>query len=445
MIQRERVQQLNSNSIQDGKYVLYWMQASQRTEYNHALEYAIQMANKYNLPLLVYFGLNPDYPEANERSYLFLLEGLKSVERALHERGIQFAIQPEIPSQGALEMSRECALAIVDRDYLRLQRSWRTYVAASARCPVIQIESNVVVPIQVASSKEEYTAGTFRPRISREMDRFLIPIEPTEPLTQTNLDIPSIDLKDLQRVLAELSIDGSVEGVKWLKGGSEEARALLHTFIARKLDRYDDLRNDPAENHQSCMSPCLHFGQISPLEIALEVLETGSEGAETYLEELVVRRELSMNFVFYNSNYDSIKCLPDWARLTLKQHASDKREYLYSPNQLEQAETHDPYWNAAQIEMVKTGKMHGYMRMYWGKKILEWSTTPSVAYKTALYLNNKYELDGRDPNSYAGIAWCFGKHDRAWKERPVFGKVRYMNARGLERKFDIEKYVQRVG
>ncbi len=445
MIQRERVQQLNSNSIQDGKYVLYWMQASQRTEYNHALEYAIQMASKYNLPLLVYFGLAPDYPEANERSYLFLLEGLKSVERALHDRGIQFVIQQENPSQGVLRMSRECALVVVDRDYLRLQRSWRINVAASARCPVVQVESNVVVPIQVASSKEEYAAGTFRPRISREMDRFLIPIDPTEPMTQVNWDIPSIDLKDPQRVLAELSIDGSVEGVKWLKGGSGEARALLHSFIARKLDRYDDLRNDPAENYQSCMSPYLHFGQISPLEIALEVLETASEGAETYLEELVVRRELSMNFVFYNPNYDSIECLPDWARLTLQQHALDKREYLYSPSQLEQAETHDPYWNAAQTEMVKTGKMHGYMRMYWGKKILEWSKTPSVAYKTALHLNNKYELDGRDPNSYAGIAWCFGKHDRAWKQRPVFGKVRYMNARGLERKFDIEKYVQRVG
>ncbi len=192
------------------------------------------------------------------------------------------------------------------------------------------------------------------------------------------------------------------------------------------------------------MSPYLHFGQISPLYLALKVLETSSAGKDAYLEELIVRRELSHNFVFFNDKYDTFKSLPPWAMRTLNFHRRDKREYIYSLEQFEKAQTHDPYWNAAQQEMVITGKMHGYMRMYWGKKILEWSKNPRTGFKIALYLNNKYELDGRDPNAFAGVAWCFGKHDRAWSERKVFGKIRYMNAAGLKRKFDIEAYVNKI-
>ena len=192
------------------------------------------------------------------------------------------------------------------------------------------------------------------------------------------------------------------------------------------------------------MSPYLHFGQISPLYIALKVLETESLGKDSYIEQLIVRRELAYNFVYYNRNYDTIKCLPPWATATLNVHKRDKREYIYTLEEFENAETHDPYWNAAQKEMVITGKMHGYMRMYWGKKILEWSKNPKAGFDIALYLNNKYELDGRDPNGFAGVAWCFGKHDRAWTERKVFGKIRYMNSNGLKRKFDAEAYVEKI-
>jgi deoxyribodipyrimidine photo-lyase len=191
------------------------------------------------------------------------------------------------------------------------------------------------------------------------------------------------------------------------------------------------------------MSPYLHFGQISPLEIALQVLQSSSQGKESYLDELIIRRELAINYVFYNHNYDSFNGLPQWAQKTLLSHKSDERTYTYSLIQLEKADTHDAYWNAAQREMITTGKMHGYMRMYWGKKILEWSSSPEEAFKTALYLNNKYELDGRDPNGFAGIAWCFGKHDRPWASRPIFGNIRFMSAEGLKRKFDVEKYTQR--
>jgi deoxyribodipyrimidine photo-lyase len=218
----------------------------------------------------------------------------------------------------------------------------------------------------------------------------------------------------------------------------------LDNFIESKLDRFADLRNDPSMEYTSNMSPYLHFGQISPLYIALKVSKTDSPGMESYLEELIIRRELSMNFVYYNPKYQSIDCLPSWALKTLNEHEKDQRNYTYAQMELEEADTHDPFWNAAQKEMVYTGKMHGYMRMYWGKKILEWVQTPREAYHIALYLNNKYELDGRDPNGYTGVAWCFGKHDRAWRERKIFGKVRYMNDKGLQRKFKIDKYVDRV-
>ncbi len=210
------------------------------------------------------------------------------------------------------------------------------------------------------------------------------------------------------------------------------------------MDRYEELKNDPTKECVSNMSPFLHFGQISPLHIALRVSETDSPGKDAYLEELIVRRELSVNFVFYNKNYDAFEGLPEWAKKTLKEHEKDPREYVYTLEELENAETHDPYWNAAQREMTLRGKMHGYMRMYWGKKIIEWSRTPENAFKTAVYLNNKYELDGRGPNGFTGVAWCFGKHDRPWKERPIFGKIRYMNANGLKRKFDADGYVAKI-
>jgi len=241
-----------------------------------------------------------------------------------------------------------------------------------------------------------------------------------------------------------LNIDRSVGKVESFHGGSKQARRLLDNFLINKLDNFARFRNDPNENCVSNMSPYLHFGQICPLYIALKVLETNSGGKNAYLEELIVRRELSHNFVFYNDGYDTFDCLPPWALRTLNFHGRDKREYLYSLEQFEKAQTHDPYWNAAQKEMVVTGKMHGYMRMYWGKKILEWSKDPKTGFNIALYLNNKYELDGRDPNAFAGVAWCFGKHDRAWGERKVFGKIRYMNAAGLKRKFDIEAYVNKI-
>jgi deoxyribodipyrimidine photo-lyase len=229
-------------------------------------------------------------------------------------------------------------------------------------------------------------------------------------------------------------------------GGGSEASKRLADFSKNKLSAYPELRNDPIIDFLSNLSPYLHFGQISPVQVALEVLSADATDAakEAYLEELIVRRELAINYAHFSQNYDSFEGLPDWSKLTLEKHKTDSRQYLYTVEELERGETHDPYWNAAQNQMRITGKMHSYMRMYWGKKILEWTKTPQDAFKTCLYLNDKYELDGRDANGFTGVAWCFGKHDRPWKERPVFGTVRFMNANGLRRKFDADKYVEKV-
>jgi len=445
IIQKERVKVLNKKRIKNGSYVLYWMQASPRSEYNHALEYAISKANELNKPLVTYFGITYSYPEANERHYYFMLEGIKEVQSSLEEKGVKMVIWHKSPEVGAIELSKDASLVVVDRGYLKVQKKWRSYVAKHVNCPFIQVESDVVVPVEEASPKEEYSAATFRPKITKKLDCFLVPLKENYPkVGSLHMDFDSFDVEDVKKAIPSLNIDRSVKKVNEFRGGTRDAKKHLEDFLKHKLDKYPELRNNPTKEYLSNMSPYLHFGQISPLYIALKVLGTDSPGKAAYLEELTVRRELSINFVFYNKNYDSFDGLPEWAKKTLKEHEKDPREYIYSLEELENAETHDPYWNAAHEEMKINGKMHGYMRMYWGKKILEWSKTPEDAFETALYLNNKYELDGRDPNGFTGVAWCFGKHDRPWKERQVFGKMRYMSAKGLERKFDADEYVEKM-
>ena len=443
MIQKERIKALNKKGMKKGAYVLYWMQASQRTEYNHALEFAILKANELRRPLIVFFGITDHFPEANERHYAFMLEGFREVKQSLEKRGIQMVILHKSPEVGAVQLAKKASLAVVDRGYLRIQRQWRNDVANKIDCPLIQVESDVIVPVEEASPKEEYAAATLRPKINKKLIYFLVPLNQREPaIPSLSMDIDSFDIDDIGKAISKLRIDRSVQKVDSFKGGTKEALRHLEVFLEGKLDRFPELRNDPTLDYLSHMSPYLHFGQISPLFIVLKVKQTRSPGIEAFLEELVVRRELSMNFTFYNEKYDSFESIPEWAKKSLRSHQKDKRQYLYRLEELEQAKTHDPYWNAAQREMVVKGKMHGYMRMYWGKKIIEWSKTPEEAFRAALYLNNKYELDGRDPNGFTGVAWCFGKHDRHWGERPIFGNVRYMNDKGLKRKFDADEYVK---
>jgi len=449
VIHERRIQHLNGKQPSDGSYVLYWMQQSQRVRFNHALEYAIRGANASDRSLVVGFGLMDDYPEADERHYSFMLEGLQEVERDLGERKIKFVVRFGAPDDVALELAKRAALVVCDRGYLRHQRRWRERVASEVGCPVVQVESDIVVPVEVASDKQETAARTLRPKIERQRDDFLSGLSPTSPIKDSRrLSITGdVDLSDVPGLLRRLNLDGDVKPVKRLRGGSSKARRRLAAFLRHRLEGYDERRNEPSEWHSSFMSPYLHFGQISPVEIALKVRDArggAEEDHDAYLEELIVRRELAINFVYYHEDYDSYESLPRWARETLGEHRTDPREHVYTRSQLEAAETHDAYWNAAMREMVHTGFMQNYMRMYWGKKILEWCRTPEYAYRTALYLNNKYFLDGRDASSYANVAWCFGLHDRGWTERAVFGKVRYMNDRGLERKFDMDAYIEQV-
>jgi len=448
-VQKSRIQLLNDAEIAKGKYVLYWMQQSQRADYNHALEYAVQQANRLRQGVLIAFGLMDDYPEANLRHYTFMLEGLKETQSTLARRRIKLVIQKGAPAKVALKLGRHASVIVCDCGYLRHQKAWRDQVAQQADCRVVQVESDVIVPLKVISNKAEYAARTIRPKIHKHLTDYLTDFKSTSvKKSSLNLSIKGIDLKDIDAVLQQMKLDRGVPPVTGIfKGGSSQARRMFKSFLHRRLALYVDNRNQPQTDDISHMSPYLHFGQISPLYLALQIQQTRGRlkaAKESFLEELIVRRELAMNFVNYTPEYDSYRCLPDWARKTLSEHAKDPREHVYTLKQLEDAQTHDEYWNAAMREMKYTGFMHNYMRMYWGKKILEWSNTPEHAYRTALSLNNKYFLDGRDANSYTGVAWVFGVHDRAWFERPIFGKIRYMAASGLERKCDIRGYVQKV-
>lgn len=459
LIEDERILPLNDvEPHPEGDRVVYWMQQSQRAEDNPALEHAVRRANELGLPLLVGFGLMDGYPEANLRHYRFMLEGLVEVRSSLERRGIPFVVLHGDPPDVALELAHRAALLVCDRGYLRHQKEWREGVAEEARCRVEQVEGDVVVPVETVSDKREYAARTIRPRIHRHLDRFLVELR-TTPLAADSLPLAdeladdgrAIDLSggaDLDAVLERLDIDRTVPAVSdFFEGGTTRAKRRLRDFVESRLKRYDENRSHPRTDDTSHLGPYLHFGQISPVWAAVQVAGSrhGSrEDREAFVEELVVRRELSVNFVHFEPDYDRFSMLPEWARTTLEEHAEDEREHVYTRAELEAAETHDPYWNAAQREMRWTGYMHNHMRMYWGKRILAWTETPEYAYRTALHLNNRYFLDGRDCSSYANVGWLFGLHDRAWGERDVFGKVRVMTSGGLERKTDIGAYVEKV-
>jgi deoxyribodipyrimidine photo-lyase len=391
-----------------------------------------------------------DDPEANLRHYTFMLDGLQETQTALAERGLKMVVQRGAPDKVALSYGNDAALLVTDRGYLRHQKQWRRRVAREAPCRVTQVEGDVVVPVETVTDKAEYAARTIRPKIHEHLDRFLS-LPASVPVGNPSLDLDveeGLALDTVDVVAGQLDLDESVVPVRGLyRGGRAEAEAILDTFQEKYLDGYDENRNQVQSSAVSHMSKYLHFGQVSPVWLAMQIQETNApdDDVDSYLEELIVRRELAVNHVHFRpETYDSFECLPEWARESLAEHADDEREHLYSRRELDAGETHDPYWNAAMKEMRETGYMHNYMRMYWGKKILEWSPDPQTAFERTLHLNNRYFLDGRDPNSYANVAWIFGLHDRGWKERPVYGKVRYMSRGGLERKADPDAYVEKV-
>ncbi|MEK0084833.1 deoxyribodipyrimidine photo-lyase [Benzoatithermus flavus] len=445
----ERIALLNDEPPAEGRrYVLYWMQAAQRAACNHALEHAIALADRRREPLLVAFGLMDDYPEANLRHYRFMLEGLAETAASLAGRGIRFVLRKGHPAEVALALAQDASLVVCDRGYTRHQRAWRRQVATEAGRQVIEVEGEVVVPVETASAKAEIAARTLRPKILRLREHFLQPLAESRPAVPS-LDLPvrgDLDPVDVEGNLAALGLDRSVPPTCRFKGGTAEARARLDRFLARKLRGYRDARSDPSLRQSSALSPYFQFGQISPVEVALRVVAAtpaADPDRAAFLEELIVRRELAHNLVWHRpDDYDRYEGLPAWARRSLDLHRNDPRPRTYGIEELEAGRTHDRYFNAAAREMRITGYMHNYMRMYWGKRIIEFTRTPEEAYATALTLNNRHFLCGRGPNAFANVAWLFGRHDRPWMERPIFGQVRYMNDRGLQRKFDIEAYVR---
>jgi deoxyribodipyrimidine photo-lyase len=379
-----------------------------------------------------------------------MLDGILEAKKSVEERGIKFAIEKVNDiKQRIIELSENAYALITDKAYLKYYRKLNKYIADRLDVPVYEIESDVCVPVEIASDKQEPYAFTFRKKIYSLFDKYIIELKPRAPKIKSvsfDFGIEEITFNNSLKIFNILNIDKSVSLSPFV-GGYSQARKHLKEFIERKLHRYKEFRSHPKLDYQSNLSPYLHFGQISPIEVVIEVLSKygkSDENVDSFFNELIVWRELARNFCYYNPNYNQYEGIPDWAKETLEEHKNDKREYIYTIEGLENAKTHDEYWNSAQLELLKTGKMHNYMRMYWCKKLIEWTDDTKKAFDIACYLNDKYELDGRDPNGYAGISWCFGTHDRPWKERKVFGKIRYMSASGLEAKFDIKKYVEKV-
>lgn len=428
-----------------GGPVLYWMHRNFRASDNWGLIHAREEALRRRTPVIVAFCLAPNYLDATLRHYDFLLKSLEETSAALWADNVTFLVRIGDPESEIHRVISEVqpSLIVTDFDPLRIKQQWLQSLLRRPVAAVHEVDGRNIVPCWLASDHREFMARTIRPKIHLLLGRFLIPFPEMHPHPFSwDGKEPPFDSTTLSR---SLHVDTRVAPVTSVRPGERAAALVLADFLERRLDAYDDLRNDP--NHDVCshLSPYLHFGMISSQRVVLEMQRRGYAGrnVDSFLDELVVRRELADNFCLYCREYDSEGGFPGWARQSLTDHIDDQRPFLYQEETLERGETHDRLWNAAQRQMLVTGKMHGYMRMYWAKKILEWTETPAQALSIAIRLNDRYSLDGRDSNGYAGIAWSIGGvHDRGWPERPIFGKVRYMNDRGMGRKFDVETYIR---
>lgn len=425
---KSRGRSLNGFPEGSGRHVVYWMSRDQRAHDNWALLYAQELAIKRGASLSVMFCLDHQYPSAHKEHFDYLLSGLKRCQMTLMKKNIPFHLLEGNPIHAlpAYLKWTQASLLVSDFSPLSTIRQWKDALENRIFIKHEEVDGRNIVPCFVVSNKKEYGAYTLRPKIHRLLDSYLT-------------DFP--ELKAHPHPFAPMELVEDRSGMLLDHPFGTDPKSLLKTFLDEKLEHYH-LKNDPNASVTSMLSAPLHFGHISSQRIALEVMRTHVP-EHGFLEELIVRRELAENFCFYEKNYTTESAFPDWARKTLSDHQNDLRDYLYDYATFESGKTHDPLWNAAQNQMVHTGYMHGYMRMYWAKKILEWTPDPQTALDYAIALNDNYSLDGRDPNGYAGIAWSMGGvHDRAWKERPVFGKIRYMNDNGCKRKFDINLYIE---
>jgi deoxyribodipyrimidine photo-lyase len=439
-------------SAKDGKCVVYWMQRAQRALDNPALDLAVSVANTLGLPVVAFFSAIDNFPHANLRHYHFLQQGMVDVEHDLAERNIGFVMRRP-PNHEILPFVEEvkAALVIGDENPLRFMRAKRDKTASSIQIPFLTVDADVVVPSRLLE-KAQYAAYTARPKLEKLRSQWLKPCANAaaahiwkKPRGLEHYD-PKLDI-----TAGWKKLDRSIGPVETFAGGTHAATRRLRWFLDNAFRSYAEKRGQPEVDGSTKMSPYLHFGHISPFTIALAAQKAVKDGKATIADldslfnEMLIWRELAVNFVTYSDNYDSWECAEPWAKETIREHADDPRPHKYSLEQMRDARTHDDLWNAGQLQMVTTGWMHNRVRMYWAKKILEWSPNAATAFEWAVILNDSYLLDGRDCNGYAGIAWSIvGKFDRPWFDRPIFGKIRYMSRESTGKKFNSAKYIAEI-
>ncbi|MCX6620884.1 MAG: deoxyribodipyrimidine photo-lyase [Acidobacteria bacterium] len=451
----DRVTLLNDAPLRrEARYVLYWAQMNRRANSNHALAFAARLANEQQLPLLVYEGLTCSYPYASDRLHTFVLEGVAETAKRVRKLGAGYVFYLRKTRRDAndiLYRLAASAAAVVTDDYpVFLAPAHNRVVPERVGIPYYAVDSSCIVPMRLFE-KREYAAYTIRPKIQKVLAGYLEPVEPIRLKRRFHSAVPEfhteVTKENLAGLVAACEIDHGVKPSLGFRGGSGQAELMLSRFLEQRLRRYAKEKNEPSAHATSELSPYLHFGNISSLEIALRTMEYAAEHkliAEEFLEELIVRRELAFNFTRHTPEHRSLAALPDWVSKTLAEHAGDDRPFLYTGEEFERAETHDAPWNATQRELLLRGKIHGYYRMYWGKKIIEWARSYEEALEVMIHLHDKYALDGRDPATYTNILWCFGLHDRPWFERPVFGKIRWMSGDGMRRKTDVDAYLRQA-
>lgn len=457
-VDEKRLYSLHEAAPAKGDFVLYWTQIQRRAENNDALNFAVERANELGLPVLVYEGLRHDYPHASDRIHTFVLENAMELRERLEKKDIRhaFYLERNVSDRRKIvsRLLQRAAWAVTDYypAYIIPGHNRALAEAAERRgVPATAVDACGVIPI-AEFPKREYAARTIRPKVHKLLPYYLQPGRDPRPKKSGKKLDPDFREEEWEKSVAELvaecKVDHEVPPVSdFYPGGRKAAAKRLRTFLNDGLPKYDKLRNKPSADVTSRLSPYLHFGMISAREVALaakDELPDSNPNLEGFLEELIVRRELSYNFCAREPKMNSLTALPDWAQKTLNEHDDDDREHVYTRGEFEAAETHDELWNACQDEIRVTGSMHNYLRMLWGKKILEWSPSHRQALINMTYLNDKYGLDGRDPNSYTSFLWCFGLHDRAWGERPVYGKIRSMSSDSTRRKLDADAYIERI-
>ncbi len=454
-VELERIAKLNEAPERpDRDYVLYWAQMNRRVDANHGLLYAVELANRHKLPVLFYEGLTCDYEYANNRLHTFILEGVPDTAKRLEKAGIGYVFflrrTARYRNDVVYQLAKNAAAVVTDDYPVFIAREHNRRVPQKVDVAYYAVDSSCVVPMSCIPDRQ-YGAYTIRPKIKRLLSRYLQPPDKlrvnhrfAEAVSQFHT---AVTAENIPQLVASCEIDHSVAPSFSFRGGRLQAEKSFRQFLHRNLHRYERYRNQPSEHATSRMSPYLHFGQISALEIALAVEAYSREHKlmpDAYLEELIVRRELAFNYARHVHDPGDLQNLPEWCRENMQKHARDVRDPVYTAKQLEHAETYDELWNATEREMLLTGKIHGYYRMYWGKKIIEWSASYEEAVKIMIDLHGKYALDGRDPNTYTNILWCFGLHDRPWFDRPIFGTMRYMSLEGMKRKTDTNAYIKEI-